>query len=73
MVHRRTCVRTRRCYGAIKELLQAAMVAEDVLVKWGSGRDGQLAALLPAAGTLRALATHLEDDVVCPWPFNSHQ
>ena len=73
MVHKCTCVRTRGCHGAIKELLQAAVVAEDVLVKGASGKGGQLAALLPAAGTLRALATDLEDDVVCPRPFNSHQ
>ena len=73
MVHRRTCVRTRRCYGAVKELLQAAVVAEDVLIKGASGRDGQLAALLPAAGTLRALATDMKDDVVCPQPFNSNR
>jgi hypothetical protein len=73
MVHRRTCVRTCRCYSAIKELLQAAVVAEDVLIKGGSGTDGQLAALLPAAGTLRALATDLEDGAVCPRPFNSHR
>ena len=69
MVHKRTCVRTCRCYGAIEELLQAAVVAEDVLVRGVPGTDSLLAALLPAAETLRALDAAMVDDVVCPQPF----
>ena len=60
-----------RCVGTVKELLQAAVVVEDVLLRETQRADGQpesteelLAALRPAAGTLRMLNVfHMPDDV----------
>ena len=49
-------ITTCRCYGALEQVLHAAVVAEDVsLHSCALTSDAQLAALLPAAGTLRAL------------------
>lgn len=70
-----TCSRPCRCDGALKELLHAAVVAEDMLIHSAyetsiCGSD-MLAALTPAAGTLRTLhATGMSERVVCPQPCN---
>ena len=70
MVHKCACSWTYRCGGALKELLQAAVVAEEVLIQRPAGTSGLLAALAPAAGTLRTLdAVIMSDDLVCPQPF----
>lgn len=45
-----------RCHGALVQLLQAAVAVEDVSLHASVGIGGRLlAALSPAAGTLRAL------------------
>lgn len=61
-----------RCHGALKELLQAAVVAEDVRIQihTSAGTNALLAALTPAAGTLRTLDATMADDLVCPQPFS---
>lgn len=62
-----------RCHGALKELLEAVEVAEDVLIQFrgSAGTNALLAALTPAAGTLRTLNATMPDDLVCPQPFES--
>lgn len=71
MMYKCTCSWTYRCRGALKELLQAAVVAEEVQIQRPAGTNGLLAALAPAAGTLRTLdAAIMSDDVVCPQPIN---
>ena len=62
-----------RSHGALKELLEAVEVAEDVLIEFRAflGTNALLAALKPAAGTLRTLDATMPDDRVCPQPFQS--
>ena len=56
---------TCRCHGAVEELLGAALVVEDVMLRdiehaYGKGAcmGKLLAALKPASGTLRVLNAH---------------
>lgn len=47
-----------------------AAAAEDVLIKSYSVGNALLAALVPAAETLKALDAVMPDDLVCPQPLN---